>query len=98
MGIAKEKIGLLFVNFVQADNSINRRFGGSGLGLAICKRLVEQMGGEIKVASTLGQGSTFSFRLTLPVTESVAAPEQNDQIAYAALSARIAACGGRSGP
>jgi hypothetical protein len=93
MGIAKEKIGLLFVNFVQADNSINRRFGGSGLGLAICKRLVEQMGGEIKVASTLGQGSTFSFRLTLPVTESVAAPEQNDQIAYAALSARIAACG-----
>jgi CheY-like chemotaxis protein/HPt (histidine-containing phosphotransfer) domain-containing protein len=93
MGIAPEKIGSLFVNFVQADNSINRRFGGSGLGLAICKRLIEQMGGEIKVASTLGQGSTFSFRLTLPVAENVPVPEQNDQTAYAALSARIGAFG-----
>jgi len=93
IGIAHDKIGSLFVNFVQADNSINRRFGGSGLGLAISKRLVEQMGGEIKVASTLGQGSTFSFRLTLPVAEQVVAPEQNDQAVYAALTARIAAFG-----
>jgi signal transduction histidine kinase/DNA-binding response OmpR family regulator len=89
MGIAPDKLGSLFVNFVQADNSISRRFGGSGLGLAICKRLVEQMGGEIKVLSTLGQGSTFSFRLTLPIAENVTAPEQNDRSADAALSARI---------
>jgi signal transduction histidine kinase/DNA-binding response OmpR family regulator len=93
IGIAPDKIGLLFANFVQADNSISRRFGGSGLGLAICKRLVQQMGGEIKVSSTLGQGSVFSFRLTLPVAENVAAPEQNDQAVYDALNARIAAFG-----
>jgi signal transduction histidine kinase/DNA-binding response OmpR family regulator len=93
MGIAPDKLDSLFVNFVQADNSISRRFGGSGLGLAICKRLLEQMGGEIKVASTLGRGSTFSFRLTLPVGENVTPPEQNDRSVNSALSARIGVLG-----
>ena len=93
IGIAQENIGSLFVNFVQADNSINRRFGGSGLGLAICKRLIEQMGGEITVTSMQGQGSTFSFRLTLPVAENVVAPEQNDQATYDTLKERINALG-----
>jgi hypothetical protein len=93
IGIAQEKIGSLFANFVQADNSISRRFGGSGLGLAICKRLVEQMGGGIRVTSRLGQGSTFSFRLTLPVAEAVAPTEQNDDTVYAALVEKIAQIG-----
>jgi hypothetical protein len=93
IGIAPDKISSLFANFVQADNSISRRFGGSGLGLAICKRLTEQMGGEIKLLSTLGRGSTFSFRLTLPVAATIAVPEQSNENVYDALQAKIASYG-----
>jgi hypothetical protein len=65
IGIAPNKLDNLFDAFVQADNSITRRFGGSGLGLAISKQLVDQMGGAISVTSTPGMGSIFLVRLTL---------------------------------
>ena len=67
IGIAPENQGHIFSGFSQAEASTTRRFGGTGLGLAICQRLVGLMGGELRVASVFGAGSTFSFQLRLPL-------------------------------
>lgn len=64
IGIAQEDLGRLFKSFSQVESSFTKKFGGTGLGLAISKKLVEMMGGEIKVESTRNVGSNFYFILS----------------------------------
>ncbi len=68
IGIAPEHQQHIFSGFSQAEASTTRRFGGTGLGLSISRKLVTLMGGNLELQSALGQGSTFSFTITLPVS------------------------------
>lgn len=63
IGIKTEDLETLFQAFRQIDSGMTRKYEGTGLGLSISKRLVELMGGQIRVTSMWGEGSTFSFSL-----------------------------------
>jgi len=65
IGIAAERQTAVFQAFAQEDNSTTRKYGGTGLGLSISKRIVEMMGGELKLTSEKNAGTTFSFEVQL---------------------------------
>ncbi|MDD5580139.1 MAG: response regulator [Methylobacter sp.] len=76
IGIAPDRVGVLFQPFSQADSSTTRKFGGSGLGLAIVKKLVELLGGQITLDSTVGKGTNVAFTI-----EAGIAPEEMRNLA-----------------
>ena len=67
IGMKTDALEKLFTVFMQADQSMARRYGGTGLGLAISKQLVELMGGQISATSRFGEGSVFRFDVALEV-------------------------------
>jgi len=75
IGIAADKLGIIFDPFTQADGSNTRSYGGTGLGLTISQQIAKLMGGSVGVVSVEGEGSTFWFTVAFEKqTDAVAAP------------------------
>ena len=77
IGISKDKLKTIFEPFSQADSSTTRKYGGTGLGLTISKKLVELLGGQLKVESIEGEGSKFIFIIPAKPTTKI---ENNTKI------------------
>lgn len=85
IGIAPDRLGHVFRAFEQADNAATRNYEGTGLGLAISARLMELMGGSIRVESEPGQGSVFTIELPLQAGGELATPPRGNVLNFAGM-------------
>ncbi|MBW2158912.1 MAG: response regulator, partial [Deltaproteobacteria bacterium] len=69
VGISEDRTESIFRPFAQADASTTREYGGTGLGLPICRQLIELMGGDLQLRSTVGTGSSFFFDARFEIEE-----------------------------
>ncbi|SFK90720.1 diguanylate cyclase (GGDEF) domain-containing protein [Nitrosomonas aestuarii] len=76
-GVASDQQAIIFESFTQGDGTTTRRHGGTGLGLSISRQIVEMMGSELKLTSSLGQGACFYFNLQLECSAQLI-PEKAD--------------------
>ena len=91
VGIAPDQLERIFAPFEQVGEA-RRRIEGTGLGLSISRKLVEVMGGTLRVSSAFGQGSTFAFDVTVPILQTVAeTPREADRkiVGYSGEKRRI---------
>ncbi len=92
IGMTDEQVSRLFQEFTQADSSTTRKYGGTGLGLTITKRLANLMGGDVTVASTPGEGTTFTASIATDV-ESVPQAEATVEEAARAIAGQAVPTG-----
>jgi signal transduction histidine kinase/DNA-binding response OmpR family regulator len=76
IGIETSKQDLIFEEFTQANDSIEKKYGGTGLGLTISKKLAQILGGNLFLKSTVNKGSTFT--ITIPIFEAIQKPKLNN--------------------
>jgi hypothetical protein len=89
IGISKDRIRSIFEPFVQADNTISRKFGGTGLGLTICKNMIEMQKGELLVQSEEGKGAVFTIHIPYQLSmDAMQENETNQDIDFKSLGHR----------